>query len=62
MARNKQRVSRKNPGMAPNDSTALSAGWEQALQERMHLYGHRNWIIIADSAYPALSREGIETL
>jgi len=25
-------------------------------------YGHRNWIVIADSAYPAQSRPGIETI
>lgn len=26
------------------------------------LYGHRNWIVIADAAYPAQSNPGIETL
>ena len=26
------------------------------------MYGHRNWIVVADSAYPAQSREGIETI
>jgi L-fucose mutarotase/ribose pyranase (RbsD/FucU family) len=26
------------------------------------LYGHRNWIVIADSAYPAQSKDGIETI
>jgi len=57
-----QRESSKNSGMAPNDSTRLSVGWEHVLRERIGLYGHRNWIVIADSAYPALSRQGVETI
>lgn len=36
--------------------------WQQKLQERVPLYGHRNWVVIADSAYPAQSRDGIETI
>jgi L-fucose mutarotase/ribose pyranase (RbsD/FucU family) len=36
--------------------------WKQTLRERLPLYGHRNWIVIADSAYPAQSRDGIETI
>jgi L-fucose mutarotase/ribose pyranase (RbsD/FucU family) len=38
------------------------ANWQQTLRERIPLYGHRNWIVIADSAYPAQSRGGIETI
>lgn len=36
--------------------------WQKLVSERLPLYGHRNWIVIADSAYPAQSREGIETV
>jgi L-fucose mutarotase/ribose pyranase (RbsD/FucU family) len=36
--------------------------WESILAEKIPLYGHRNWIVIADSAYPAQSRDGIETV
>jgi hypothetical protein len=43
-------------------SSAYGADWEQVLTERLPLYGHRNWIVIADSAYPAQAREGIETI
>jgi hypothetical protein len=32
------------------------------LRQRVPVYGHRNWIVIADSAYPAQSRAGIETI
>jgi hypothetical protein len=43
-------------------SGAMAAGWEEILNARIPLYGHRNWIVIADSAYPAQAREGIETI
>lgn len=36
--------------------------WQQAVAERLPLYGHRNWIVIADPAYPAQSSPGIETI
>jgi hypothetical protein len=36
--------------------------WTQILAERIPSYGHRNWIVVADSAYPAQAREGIETV
>ena len=40
----------------------MNASWQQQLRDRIPLYGHRNWIVIADSAYPAQSRGGIETV
>ncbi|HEX4749674.1 MAG TPA: RbsD/FucU domain-containing protein [Bryobacteraceae bacterium] len=36
--------------------------WKQVVKDRIAAYGHRNWVVIADSAYPAQSREGIETI
>lgn len=39
-----------------------SGAWRAVLEQRLPLYGHRNWIVIADSAYPAQSRDGIETI
>jgi hypothetical protein len=36
--------------------------WERKLDALVPLYGHRNWIVVADSAYPAQSKPGIETL
>jgi hypothetical protein len=36
--------------------------WRQTLDDRLHYYGHRNWIVIADSAYPLQSNPGIETI
>lgn len=36
--------------------------WKQVLNDRLPFYGHRNWIVVADSAYPAQARDGIETI
>ena len=36
--------------------------WEQSLKRLLPLWGHRNWIVVADSAYPAQSNPGIETI
>jgi L-fucose mutarotase/ribose pyranase (RbsD/FucU family) len=36
--------------------------WKRALDERLPAYGHRNWIVVADSAYPKQSAPGIETI
>lgn len=47
-------------------SSALSAfsqaDWQQKLRERLPQLGHRNWIVIADSAYPLQTAPGIETI
>jgi hypothetical protein len=46
-------------------ATAADTGadeWKSVLKDRLKLYGHRNWIVIADSAYPEQSAEGIETI
>lgn len=40
----------------------MTSHWEEILKDRLQLYGHRNWVVIADSAYPAQSRQGIETI
>lgn len=36
--------------------------WEETLEKRLPLLGHRNWLVVADAAYPAQSRRGIETI
>lgn len=36
--------------------------WERQLRALLPVFGHRNWIVVADSAYPAQSRAGIETI
>jgi D-ribose pyranose/furanose isomerase RbsD len=39
-----------------------SEDWEGILAEQLPLLGHRNWVVIADAAYPASSSAGIETV
>jgi hypothetical protein len=41
---------------------SVKKGWERQLRESLPLYGHRNWIVVADAAYPAQSKHGIETV
>jgi hypothetical protein len=43
------------PGIANPD-------WKSRLRMFLPLFGHRNWIVVADSAYPAQSRAGIDTI
>jgi L-fucose mutarotase/ribose pyranase (RbsD/FucU family) len=38
------------------------ADWEVKLESRLALFGHRNWVVVTDSAYPAQSDPGIETI
>jgi D-ribose pyranose/furanose isomerase RbsD len=49
--------------------TSLAAGaqqptpaWQTRLGQILPLLGHRNWIMIVDSAYPLQSSAGVETL
>ncbi|WP_423736048.1 hypothetical protein [Chitinophaga caseinilytica] len=39
--------------------TASSPRWQQQFSEMLPLLGHRNWIIVADQAFPQLKAEGI---
>ena len=47
--------------MTASIPTAAS-DWKAQLSALLPLYGHRNWIVVADSAYPAQSKPGIETV
>jgi L-fucose mutarotase/ribose pyranase (RbsD/FucU family) len=39
-----------------------SSDWKAVFQSRLALYGHRNWIVVSDSAFPAFSKPGVETV
>lgn len=41
---------------------ASPMSWEETLEQRLPVYGHRNWIVVADAAYPKQSAPGIETV
>jgi len=43
-------------------SASARAAWRATLDERLPLLGHRNWIVVADSAYPWQASAGIETI
>jgi L-fucose mutarotase/ribose pyranase (RbsD/FucU family) len=44
------------------DFASTAAGWEEQFAALLPLFGHRNWIVVADAAYPAQARAGIETI
>ncbi len=37
-------------------------GWQNDLDKQLPLLGHRNWIVVADSAYPLQTASGIKTI
>jgi len=48
--------------MAASTSPVPRPAWRATLDERLPLFGHRNWIVVADSAYPWQASAGIETI
>lgn len=43
-------------------ATCAQADWKKDLAEKLPLLGHRNWVVVADSAYPLQIASGIETI
>lgn len=48
--------------LATPSCLAAQSDWKARVNESMPLLGHRNWILIVDSAYPLQSSPGVETL
>src|SRR5689334_2390994 len=42
--------------------TASVPVWREAIDQVLPFFGHRNWILIADAAYPAHASGGIEVI
>ena len=42
--------------------SSVPADWKAKVNESLPLLGHRNWILIVDSAYPLQSSPGVETI
>ena len=42
--------------------TMAQDSWEEELHAQLALYGHRNWILVVDAAYPCQSNPAIQTL
>src|ERR1700735_2611247 len=41
---------------------SVSSNWKARVDGTMPLLGHRNWILIVDSAYPLQTSPGVETI
>ena len=41
---------------------AHGADWHKQLERELPVLGHRNWIVVADSAYPSQTSPGIKTI
>ena len=48
--------------LIPAVPLAAQSDWKARVAETMPLLGHRNWILIVDSAYPLQSSPGVETI
>ncbi|HMD38605.1 MAG TPA: RbsD/FucU domain-containing protein [Candidatus Acidoferrum sp.] len=48
--------------LRPASPSAPIADWQTTLHQRLLVYGHRNWIIVSDAAFPAYSQSSIETI
>ena len=56
-----QKVS--NPANSQTSTeVSTSKSWQDQLTEMMPYLGHRNWIVIADMAYPLQTNPGIKTI
>jgi len=44
------------------EEAAMAMTWEQKLAQELPALGHRNWIVVADSAFPLQISPGIEVL
>ncbi|MBO0933010.1 RbsD/FucU domain-containing protein [Fibrella aquatilis] len=45
-----------------NNSATRPTAWVDTFQQQLAMMGHRNWIVIADAAYPLQNAPGIQTL
>ena len=42
--------------------SGFAVDWKQDLRKQLTLLGHRNWVVVADSAYPWQTSPGITTI
>ncbi len=47
---------------APPSIPPTKTGWQAKVSQTLPLFGHRNWILVVDSAYPLQTSPGIETV
>ena len=44
------------------NTQAMEENWKTEVEKTLKLFGHRNWIVIADAAYPEQSNPAIKTI
>lgn len=44
------------------ENTIKETDWRIEVEQKLKEYGHRNWIVVADAAYPKQSNPAIETI
>ena len=55
-------IEKEEGRLMPDVSAAKAPNWMDTLQGYLPALGHRNWIVIADSAFPLQISPGIETI
>jgi D-ribose pyranose/furanose isomerase RbsD len=46
----------------PVNAQAVDSSWKKELNDQVQLFGHRNWILIVDAAYPLQSNQAVKTV
>ena len=46
----------------PDTTTSANEKWQTEVEKTIKLFGHRNWIVVADAAYPKQSNPAIKTI
>ena len=49
-------------GFASGHAVSAQAEWKAELARELPVLGHRNWVVVADSAYPSQTAPGIKTI
>lgn len=49
-------------GSFATSASGQTRAWQRDLEKQLPLLGHRNWIVVADSAYPSQTAPGIKTI
>jgi hypothetical protein len=49
-------------GTGPGQPPARGPHWRDVVAEKVPTFGQRNWIVVADAAFPAQTKPGVETV
>ncbi len=54
--------SRPVPKEQNTKAASEPSDWKSEVEKNLQLFGHRNWIVVADAAYPLQSNQAIKTI